>query len=151
MAEMMTVYTIGSSGKSAEQFFDLLAQHAVERVIDVRLSNRSQLTGFTKATDLPFFLRSILEAEHLHLPMLAPTKDLLDAYKTKQITWEDYEQAYRAILAERQVEVLFDAALFANACLLCSEATATHCHRRLAGEYLQLAWGTLAPFKLVHL
>ncbi len=151
MAEMMTVFTIGTSGKSAEQFFGMLRENGVERVIDVRLFNRSQLAGFTKSTDLPFFLRTILGAEYLHLPMLAPTKDLLDGYKSKQITWDQYETAYRNILADRQVEVLFDAALFDNACLLCSEPTAEHCHRRLAGEYLQLAWGTLAPFSLAHL
>ena len=147
----MRVCTIGSSGKSAEEFFGVLGDHGVERVIDVRLSNRSQLAGFTKSTDLPFFLRTILRIDYLHAAELAPTQELLNGYKGGQVPWEDYEVMYRDILTGRQVESVLAPSLFANACLLCSEATADRCHRRLAGEYLQRAWATRAPLTLVHL
>lgn len=144
-------YTIGFSGKSAEQFFDLLRQHNVRRVLDVRLWNRSQLAGFTKARDLQFFLRAILDADYVHLPILAPTKELLDGYKKKQISWADYESAYLQILAERNVEAALNPDLFADACLLCSEATAQKCHRRLAAEYLQSKWELSEQLNLIHL
>lgn len=148
---MRNTYTIGFSGKSAERFFDLLRQHNVRLVLDVRLWNRSQLAGFTKARDLQFFLRAILDADYLHLPILAPTKELLDRYKKKQISWADYESVYLQILAERNVEAALDSDLFTDACLLCSEATAQKCHRRLAAEYLQSKWGISKQFNIIHL
>ena len=148
---MRNTYTIGFSGKSAEQFFDLLRQHNIRRVLDVRLWNRSQLAGFTKAHDLQFFLRAILDADYVHLPTLAPTKELLDSYKKKQISWADYAPAYLQILAERNAEAALDPDLFADACLLCSEPAADHCHRRLAAEYLQSKWGISEQFNIIHL
>ena len=144
-------YTIGFSGKSAEQFFELLVQHNIQRVLDVRLWNRSQLAGFTKARDLQFFLRSILGADYCHLPILAPTKELLDGYKKKHISWNNYESEYLQILTERNVATALNPDLFANACLLCSEPTAQKCHRRLAAEYLQSKWGTSNHFNIIHL
>lgn len=149
--DMRNTYTIGFSGKSAGRFFDLLRQHNVRRVLDVRLWNRSQLAGFTKAHDLQFFLHAILDADYVHLPILAPTKELFDGYKKKQISWADYEPGYLQILAERNVEAVLDPDLFADACLLCSEATAQKCHRRLAAEYLQSKWKISKQFNIIHL
>ncbi len=152
--DLPKIYTIGFSGKSAEQFFELLNQHKVRRVLDVRLWNRSQLAGFTKAGDLQFFLRSILSVDYFHLPILAPTKQLLDGYKKKQISWGDYESAYLKTLIERNVETALNSNLFTDACLLCSEPTAQKCHRRLAAEYLQSKWGFFKQpkeFNIIHL
>jgi len=149
--DTQNVYTIGFSGKSAEQFFSLLGQHNVQRVLDVRLWNRSQLAGFTKARDLQFFLRTILDADYVHLPILAPTKELLDGYKKKQVSWADYELAYVKILAERNAQAMLAPELFTDACLLCSEATAQQCHRRLGAEYLQSKWGIFNQLNIIHL
>ncbi len=145
------IYTIGFSGKSAEQFFALLDQHNVQRILDVRLWNSSQLAGFTKTGDLQFFLQAILDADYLHLPILAPTKQLLDGYKKKQISWDDYESMYLQILSERNIETALDPELFADACLLCSEAVALKCHRRLVAEYLQSKWEISKQFNIIHL
>lgn len=51
----MEIFTIGFTRKSAEQFFGLLTEHEIERLIDVRLNNTSQLAAFTKQDDLAFF------------------------------------------------------------------------------------------------
>ena len=139
----MNIYTIGFSGKSAEQFFDILRTNNIQHLIDVRLWNRSQLAGFTKQNDLQFFLESILNASYTHLPILAPTKPLLDDYKNKQITWHQYETIYLKNLTERSPETKIDPTIFDQSCLLCSEPTAEQCHRRLAAEYLQVKWGDL--------
>ena len=45
---MKTLFTIGFTKKTAEQFFNLLYVNHVRRLIDVRLSNNSQLAGFAK-------------------------------------------------------------------------------------------------------
>jgi len=51
----MEIYSIGFTQKSAGQFFGTLKSHGIERLLDVRLNNTSQLAGFAKASDLPFF------------------------------------------------------------------------------------------------
>ena len=145
----MEVYTIGFTQKHAPAFFGALRQAGIQRLLDVRLSNSSQLAGFSKREDLPFFLRELCGAEYVHEPLLAPTQDLLDAYKKQKGRWEDYERAFLALLAERRVEDSLDRHLFdVPTVLLCSEPTAAHCHRRLVLEYLQPKWG---PFQITHL
>ena len=40
------LYTIGSSNKTAGRFFELLKEHAIQRLIDVRRRNDSHLLGY---------------------------------------------------------------------------------------------------------
>ncbi len=137
----MKIFTIGFTKKSAEQFFRRLKQPGLERIIDTRLNNVSQLAGFTKKEDLRFFLREICHIDYVHLPELAPTQDILDAYKKKGGDWSTYERQFLALMAKRRVEETIDKKLIAGGCLLCSEATPEHCHRRLVAEYLREKWG----------
>lgn len=121
----------------------------IGRLIDVRLNNTSQLAGFAKRDDLQYFLRAICGAEYVHEPLLAPTEEILDAYKKKTIDWDRYARQYRDLLAAREAEKRVDRHLFdAPAVLLCSEPTAEHCHRRLAAEYLAEHWNDV---KIIHL
>jgi uncharacterized protein (DUF488 family) len=140
MNERTTLFTIGFAGKSAEVFFSLLRRHAVKQVIDVRLYNSSQLAGFTKRDDLTYFLQSLLGATYMHKANFAPTKTLLNDYKKGVISWEEYEKQYKDILVQRQSQKGLALMSLDHACLLCSEAEPTHCHRRLAAEYLQHIW-----------
>jgi uncharacterized protein (DUF488 family) len=117
--------------------------------MDVRLNNRSQLAGFAKQDDLKFFLSSICDMQYRYEPLLAPTQDILDAYKKNGGQWSIYEQQFMALLREREVETQLNPQDFAEpTVLLCSEATAEHCHRRLVVEYLQQHWPDV---KAVHL
>lgn len=137
----MEVYSIGFTKKKAEQFFTLLKDHGIRRVLDVRLNNVSQLAGFSKRDDLRYFLREICGAEYISEPLLAPTQDILDAYKKKKGDWADYEKKFRALIVARQIEEKLDRSVFSvPTALLCSEPTAEHCHRRLILEYLQQHW-----------
>lgn len=76
-----TVHTIGFTKKTAAEFFELLRKSGTKRVVDVRLNNVSQLAGFSKRDDLKFFLKEICDIDYIHEPLLAPTADILDAYK----------------------------------------------------------------------
>jgi uncharacterized protein (DUF488 family) len=146
---MVTIYTIGFTQTTAEHFFERLHAAGVRRLVDVRLNNTSTLAGFSKRDDLAYFLRTILDAAYVHEPMLAPTDELLGQYRKKQTGWDAYAVAFQALLAERGVESTLDRAAFTSpSVLLCSEATAEHCHRRLVGEYLARAWGDI---EIVHL
>lgn len=141
---MGELFTIGFTGKSAEAFFTLLEQSRVTRVIDTRLNNTSQLAGFSKAHDLAFFLRRICTIAYEHRLDFAPTAKLLESYKTGQVSWEVYEQAYLQLLDERGIRQQIAAEDFDGACLLCSEHVPKRCHRRLLAEYIQASNPTLS-------
>ena len=141
----MHVFTIGYSKTTAPAFFSALRQAGIRRCVDVRLGNTSQLAGFTKRGDLPFFLRELCGAEYVAEPLLVPTRDMVDGYRKGGARWEEYEQRFLRLLAERRVEVELDPRLFEiPTVLLCVEKTADHCHRRLIVEYLQRRWGDLS-------
>lgn len=140
----MEIYSIGFTQKNASQFFGTLKAHGIERLLDVRLNNTSQLAGFAKQSDLPYFLKEICGAEYEHEPLLAPTQDILDAFKQNKVDWTVYTEAYLGLIRARKVESALSKQSFEKrTVLLCSEATAEHCHRRLALEYLQSHWGDI--------
>lgn len=140
----MEVYTIGFTKRTAAEFFGTLKKAGIKRLLDVRLNNSSQLAGFTKRDDLGFFLKEICASEYAHEPLLAPTKDLLNAYKKNGGAWKDYQERFINLMQERKIEDVIDQHSFSiPTALLCSEHTAEHCHRRLVLEYLQSKWGTL--------
>jgi uncharacterized protein (DUF488 family) len=143
------IYTIGFAKKSAQEFFNSLKKAGIHRLIDIRLNNSSQLAGFTKRDDLEFFLKEIGGAEYIYKPILAPTKEILDGYKKKKITWEEYERRFMKLMSERKVEDIIDKSLFdIPTVLLCSEPKPDRCHRRLVAEYLKDKWGNI---KIIHL
>lgn len=137
----MRIYTIGFTKKSAERFFGLLRDSGAKRIVDVRLNNVSQLAGFAKRDDLAYFLRHICGVDYIHLPVLAPTKELLADYRKGRCTWEDYEERFHDTMAARQIEETVDPGVIDDGCLLCSEHRPHHCHRRLVAEYLREHWG----------
>ena len=144
----MKLFTIGFTKKSAERFFGLLRDSGAERVVDVRLHNVSQLTGFSKKTDLPFFLREICEMDYLHLPELAPSEELFNGIKKEGLAWHDYERGFLRLMRKRKIEECVPREAIDGGCLLCTEPSAEHCHRRLVAEYLAEAWGDI---EIVHL
>jgi uncharacterized protein (DUF488 family) len=137
------VFTIGFTKTSAESFFSRLQKAGVKKVLDVRLNNVSQLAGFAKKNDLRYFLKAIGGIDYAHEPQLAPTKELLDAYKKNGGEWAEYEKQFLALMGDRQVEQTVPRVSIDGACLLCSEDKPQHCHRRLVVEYLQSKWGGL--------
>jgi uncharacterized protein (DUF488 family) len=145
----MRVFTIGFTRKTAREFFDKLRRPGLARLIDVRLNNVSQLAGFTKRDDLAFFCQSILSIEYSHMPELAPTQPMLDEYKKNAGDWLEYERKFLALMADRKVENTIPRELIDGACLLCSEPTPDHCHRRLVAEYLSSKWSDLETEHIV--
>ena len=120
----------------------------IKRLLDVRLNNASRLAGFARRADLPFFLEELCGAEYAHEPRLAPTREMLDAYR-KDGGWPGYERRFLELLRERRIEETLEKDLFgAPTVLLCSEAGPEHCHRRLVLEYLDREWGGI---RAIHL
>ena len=145
----MEIFSIGFTQKSASEFFGTLKGHGIVRLLDVRLNNTSQLAGFAKQADLAYFLREICGVAYEHEPLLAPTQEMLDAYKKKRGDWDAYEQAFLDLMRSRNIESAINKESFKpKTVLLCSEPTAEHCHRRLVLEYLQERWGGV---RITHL
>lgn len=138
--KLMNLYTIGFTKKSAEEFFGLLKNNKVTRLVDVRLNNTSQLAGFTKENDLKFFLRELCGITYTHDIELAPADSLMGDYKGKKINREQFEQLFYELLEERNVgnKILDKYRINLDGlCLLCSEADAKECHRRLVAEFIK--------------
>ena len=137
---MIETFTIGFTKKSAEQFFTKLQKAGVKRLLDVRLNNSSQLAGFAKRDDLQFFLKALGGIEYQYVSELAPTKDILDAYKKHGGDWAVYEREFMELMAKRSIETQLSESMFNGSCLLCSEHLPKLCHRRLVVEYLGEYW-----------
>lgn len=146
---MITLYTIGFTKKSAETFFELLKTNNVKQLVDVRISNSSQLAGFAKGKDLAYFVKQICGINYQHIVDFAPTKDLLDRWHKQAVTWDEYVQEYTAMLKSRDIIRKYGISQFDGACFLCSEETADMCHRRLLAEYLSNH--STDEVKIVHL
>jgi len=142
------ISTIGFTKKTAEEFFSILKRAGVQRVLDIRLNNVSQLAGFTKRDDLRYFLRAIGGIDYLHRLDLAPTQQILDDFKKSRGSWAAYERDFLELLSARKVESNITPELLDGGCLLCSEERPLHCHRRLVAEYLHSQWNNL---EIVHL
>ena len=80
---------------------------------------------------------------------LAPTDLMLKRYQKGEISWDAYAADYQALIEERHVDRQFSPEALDSVCLLCSEATPHHCHRRLAAEFFQTQLG--CGVEIIHL
>lgn len=135
----MNIYSIGVSGKSAQNFFELIKNSGGKKVLDIRINRNSQLSGFAKDRDLDYFLPKLSNVTYEINPMLAPTKELLKQYRSKEIDWPIYAQRYLDLIKSRKIENSLKS-VFNDAILMCSEDSPMQCHRRLAAEYLAQKW-----------
>jgi uncharacterized protein (DUF488 family) len=138
----MKIYTIGFTKKSAQTFFELLRQNGVQRLVDIRLKPSGQLSGFAKKEDLPYFLDRLAGGcTYIHLPELAPSEEILNAFRESR-DWSVYETQFQALMDQRSIPDILERSSFEilASCLLCSEASPMQCHRRLVAERLAEHW-----------
>jgi uncharacterized protein (DUF488 family) len=121
----------------------MLRDAGAKRIVDIRLNNVSQLAGFAKKDDLTYFLKEICNMDYIHLPELAPTKDILDAFKKNGGEWNIYETKFIDLIKQRRIEESVAQDVIADGCLLCSEDSPRFCHRRLVAEYLKKHWNNV--------
>ena len=145
---MIKIYTIGFTGKPAEKFFNLLRDNHIKTLIDTRINNVSQLSGFAKGSDLEFFVKEIGNMKYEHNIDFAPTNELLSQYRDNSISWDQYEVEYLNLLDIRKVSQKINVESLNGCCLLCSEHTPEKCHRRLLAEYLKHVRNDL---EIIHL
>jgi len=137
--KMRKLFTIGFSKKNAQEFFETLKKEGVELVVDVRVNNKSQISGYAKYPDLPYFLK-IYGISYIYLPELSPDPSLLSSFRRGKVTWDFYKKKFLEQLSSNKESVyskfldLFRS--YSNICLLCSENDYRRCHRNLIAEFL---------------
>jgi len=141
----MKIYTIGFTKKTLEEFVTRLKKSGVQRIVDIRLNDTSQLSGFAKSPDLAFILKQF-GIEYVNVKSLAPDKTLLDKYQ-KDKNWEEYETGFKALMSVRNAKETLDKLQLDKiiSCFLCSEDKPEKCHRRLVAQMLG------NDFEIVHL
>lgn len=133
---MTTLYTIGFTKKSLEEFVELLREHKITRLVDIRLRRESQLSGFAKEKDLKYITEKVLNIKYDIIPDFAPTEELLKQYQ-KDKDWDKYERDFLHLINKRDLKRFRETMLNEKEkiCLLCSESEPDKCHRRLIAEF----------------
>ena len=141
----MKIYTIGFTKKTLEDFITRLKKDNIQRIVDIRLNDSSQLSGFAKSPDLAFILKQF-GIEYISVKSLAPDKALLDKYQ-KDKNWKEYEANFKALMNARNAKDTLNNLQLdkKTSCFLCSEDKPEKCHRRLVAEMLD------KNFEIVHL
>lgn len=144
------IYTIGFTKKTAQTFFELLKKNKIDDILDIRLNNTSQLSGFAKFPDIEYFLHEICKIGYIHDTEFSPTESTLKRYKSKEIKWNQYVEEFSQTMADRDIcnHIQSNYSVEKRICLLCSEAKADQCHRRLVGNKFKEVFNNL---DIIHL
>ena len=149
---MIELFTIGYTKKTAERFFTLLRDHKVSLLVDIRLRPDSQLSGWAKREDLPYFMDKLAGGGYLYLPILTPTAEIMalarDKHSPDRVA---FQHAYEKLLDDRDIPNALDRALFERerCCLLCSEDEPDTCHRAFAAQRMADVWGDVTVTHLI--
>lgn len=147
-----TLYTIGFTKKTAKEFFELLRNAGVRKVVDVRENRTGQLQGFARFPDIEFFLQRVVGATYEHQPLFAPSPEIRKTYSATR-NWAEDEKSFCALMEQRRALEQVKPEEFDGAvALLCSEAGPEQCHRRLVAEMLARRWSeTGHQIEICHL
>ena len=132
----MKLRTIGYEAATQGAVIDCLKRADVEVVIDVRAVASSRRAGFSKT----ILRASLAEAgiDYVHLRALGTPKAGRQAVRAGHVA--EMERIYAAHLQEPEAQLqlaeALDIARERSAALLCYEADALHCHRRIVADRL---------------
>jgi uncharacterized protein (DUF488 family) len=133
-----TVFTIGHSTRTAEEFAHLLRAHGVRRVIDIRTIPRSRHNPqFNRETLRKFLRNRRINYRHMKsmggLRRTRPDSQNPGWQKASFRGFADYMQTEEF---SRALEKLIDLAEEKPTAIMCAEAVPWRCHRSLIGDAL---------------
>ncbi|HEX5184114.1 MAG TPA: DUF488 domain-containing protein [Allosphingosinicella sp.] len=144
---MHPLFTIGYEGKTPDEFLGQLDSARVELLIDVRAIAASRRPGFSKTA----LAASVRERGigYVHFRTLGTPAKGREAARKGRIA--EMRLIYAGQLETPEAELAFEQALAAaserRAALLCYEADAAGCHRRMLAERMM----DRTPFEVVDL
>lgn len=131
---MQPLFTIGYEGKTPDEFLAQLAEARVELVIDVRAVAASRRPGFSKTALAASVRERGIDYVH-HRPLGTPAAGREAARKGRTA---EMRRIYSGQLDTPEAELAFEQVLAEasgrRAALLCYEADAAGCHRRMLAE-----------------
>ena len=140
--EKAMLYTIGHNGHGGlHGLIDVLKEHQIELVIDVRRRAWSAHPGYRKNTLSETLHENTIR--YKHVPEVGPSTEILNWWKHIQSPtlsdWEEYCRRYFDMDIEVHIESLADLILELNktCCLLCAEHDPDWCHRSLLAHTLR--------------
>lgn len=93
----MVKFIIEIITSKAEDFFTRPNKAGVHGIVDVRLQNTSQLTGFIKAEYLSFLLGKIGDISSLHAPELEPDVESFVEHQQNGLKWDAFESVFSTL------------------------------------------------------
>ena len=136
---MITVWTVGHSTRSGEEFAQILKAHGIEVLVDVRSFPGSRRYPQFNGAALAESLKQV-GIEYKHEPRLGgrrtPRKD---SHNTawKNASFRAYADHMETEEFRKGVEDLLEVAANARTAVMCAEALWWRCHRRLISDYLK--------------
>ena len=136
----MTVYTVGHSTRTIEEFIALLANEQIARVVDVR--------AFPASRRHPHFNRDNLEASlnsagiaYRHMPALGGRRGASKDHRSRNGLWRvdafrNYADYAETAAFARALDELESLAAERPTAFMCAEAVWWQCHRRLIADYM---------------
>lgn len=151
------ICSIGFTQVSAEVFYKLLQEAGVTLVVDIRQNPTSPRSLHTLQRDFPYFLK-LHGIKYIHLPQLAPSRELRDQYKESgKSAWDAFAKGFnrlmarRKVLADIKVRQVLDSPASEVICFLCSEPEPNHCHRSLVIEMILRFHQEAEKITVIHL
>ena len=136
---MITVWTVGHSTRSGEEFGKILLAHEIKVLVDVRsFPGSRRLPQFNKP-ELAESLRE-LGIEYRHEPRLGGRrKPRADSHNTvwKNASFRAYADHMESEEFRRGVDELLEVAARERTAVMCAEAVWWRCHRSLIADYLK--------------
>jgi uncharacterized protein (DUF488 family) len=133
-----TVFTVGHSNRSIEDFLALLKAHGIERLVDIRTVPRSRHNPQFNRDALPVALRRAGIA-YTHMPSLGglrhPRRDSINS-AWRNDSFRGYADYMQTAEFETALDELIGIASGEKTALMCAEAVPWRCHRSLVADGL---------------
>ena len=139
MENGLTVWTVGHSTRSSEEFTEILRAHQIEVLVDVRSFPGSRRYPHFNKTELSRLLDS-LGLVYLHLPALGGRRRGI--VNSKNTAWQNpsfraYADHMESEEFKKGIETLLELAKTRRTAIMCAEALWWRCHRSLVADYLK--------------
>jgi uncharacterized protein (DUF488 family) len=133
-----TIYTIGHSTRTAEEFLEILRAHGIQAIADVRLIPKSRRYPHFNAEQLAVWLP---KAGIAYLPFKQLGGRRRSAKDSINLGWRNesfrgYADFLQTEAFARGVDALADAASQQSLATMCAEAVPWRCHRSLISDAL---------------
>src|ERR1051325_10843062 len=142
---MITVWTVGHSTRSAEEFGQMLLAHGVQVLVDVRMFPGSRRYPQFNKPALAESLAAI-GIEYKHEPRLGGRRTpRADSHNTawRNASFRAYADHMESEEFQKGIEGLLELARDASVAVMCAESLWWRCHRSLISDYLKASGHTV--------